>query len=432
MKSVTLIKLYEKCVWFYFFSVVVAACALMMSVCVGCSLHNDSDGIVRIDVAEALADGKSVGLSKYTSAIDYIPLETSSQSLLCDHSRIFYDKGKFFIVSHHNYGADDVPFFDECGKYLGRIGKAGGGPGEYNQLWSCFIVDDKETTNLCITGHNKGCIYDLSGQCINEVSFDSVSELTGQRPNLFSAYFKYIGDGMFCLLANSFKDREMDEYLFVLDSFGNIIKQFNIGKAAVRTSYLNGKVRKAFSLSSIYPSSSRLSMIGTSGDTLFTVDCESGARSAKVVFTIGSKPFGEVSAQNSDFILGDALECERFILRHVVCPKGDLPDVYRYLERVPHKAFAWLLYDKVERTYTALKFNKVSESGLEGLEGFHNDLDGGMPFLPSYFKDGKMYQLVDALTFIEMSDNCTSPKMKEVASLLTEESNPVMVVATLK
>ena len=43
-----------------------------------------------------------------------------------------------------------------------------------------------------------------------------------------------------------------------------------------------------------------------------------------------------------------------------------------------------------------------------------------------------MFSFVDAGTFIEMSKKCNSPKMKEVARKLTEESNPVLVEVTLK
>jgi len=55
-----------------------------------------------------------------------------------------------------------------------------------------------------------------------------------------------------------------------------------------------------------------------------------------------------------------------------------------------------------------------------------------MPFYPIYIKDGKMYQMLDAIDFIEYAEVSNSAKMKEVAATLTEESNPVLVVVTLK
>ncbi len=46
--------------------------------------------------------------------------------------------------------------------------------------------------------------------------------------------------------------------------------------------------------------------------------------------------------------------------------------------------------------------------------------------------DGKMYRLVDAVDFIEFAQMVNSTRMKEVASKLTDDSNPVLVVVTLK
>jgi hypothetical protein len=43
-----------------------------------------------------------------------------------------------------------------------------------------------------------------------------------------------------------------------------------------------------------------------------------------------------------------------------------------------------------------------------------------------------MYQLIEAIDFIEMAEKSTSARMKEVASQLTEDSNPVVVEVTLK
>ena len=63
---------------------------------------------------------------------------------------------------------------------------------------------------------------------------------------------------------------------------------------------------------------------------------------------------------------------------------------------------------------------------------FNNDIDGGLPFHPEMIEGNKMIQFISAIDFIEMSKTYTSARMKEVAATLTEESNPVMVVATLK
>ena len=64
--------------------------------------------------------------------------------------------------------------------------------------------------------------------------------------------------------------------------------------------------------------------------------------------------------------------------------------------------------------------------------GFINNLDGGMAFYPSAIANGKMYQIVDAADFIDAAELTESEKMMDVAATLTEESNPVLIVCTLK
>ena len=417
-------------------------CMLMLCVCAGCSSSVVSDDVMRIDVGEALDDGRSVGLSRYGSAIEYVPLESVPQSLLRRNSRVFYDKGKFFLVASHTVGGVDVPFFDESGKYLGRVGNAGRGPGEYNNLVGFFVEYDNEADRVCILGQHNAVVYDLSGQCICEIPFDGVKELTGRHAFYSSANFDYVGGGKYCLLASAYIKGDMNEYLFVFDSSGNVIKQINVGKALKRTKTLKGVNHVSIWKSHLYFSSGQVGQTGSSRDTLFSVDCDGGTRSAKAVFTMYGKPFGKVLERNDAFSLMDILECDKFILSNVSFPTADFPDFYKIFRVVPHKANAWLLYDKEESSCTALKYNKVpvdAETSAVGVyaqfpgnDGFLNDLDGGMPFLPSYINDGKMFQLVDASVFIEMAGICSSARMKEVAAQLTEESNPVVVVVTMK
>jgi hypothetical protein len=92
------------------------------------------------------------------------------------------------------------------------------------------------------------------------------------------------------------------------------------------------------------------------------------------------------------------------------------------------KSVGFLLYDNKESQLYAMK--NIPQIGMVA---FENDLDGGLPFFPQWFtSDGKCVWLVDAIDFVEYASIYDNPQMKEIASTLTEESNPVLVVATLK
>ena len=82
--------------------------------------------------------------------------------------------------------------------------------------------------------------------------------------------------------------------------------------------------------------------------------------------------------------------------------------------------------------YNTRKTKLIKYSEDLGQGAFTNDIDGGMPFWPTKHIGNKLYQFVDAVTFIEMSEKYNSPRMKEIAATLTEDSNPVMIEATLK
>ena len=63
---------------------------------------------------------------------------------------------------------------------------------------------------------------------------------------------------------------------------------------------------------------------------------------------------------------------------------------------------------------------------------FKNDLDGGLPFVIDNMFENKIYQVVDAIKFIDLAKKSNSKRAREIADKLTEESNPIVIVATLR
>ncbi|MBR5856563.1 MAG: hypothetical protein IKY70_04755 [Bacteroidales bacterium] len=113
-------------------------------------------------------------------------------------------------------------------------------------------------------------------------------------------------------------------------------------------------------------------------------------------------------------------ETEDFVLLQIT----HIADYFDNIQ--PKERLNYLLFDKRNGTSSLMAKNN------NDIHGFVNDIDNGAPFLPSKIADGKMYQIIDAASFIEFAKNSSSDKMKKVAATLTDESNPVIVVATLK
>ena len=407
-------------------------CKFLLSICLSviilssCNKANEHSWPV-LDIKYALNDGKDVDLSKYASGIKYIHLESSQESLLSGYPSMCYDKGRLYFWDYSLNGCNDIAVFDTCGKFIKRIGKLGRGPGEYESLWRVTLEDNKDATNICIAGLQNAVIYNSCGDAVGGFSFNSIKEKTGNGFIMNGGYLSYIGDGKYCLLASSASksNTSKQEKLFILDSAGNILSERAIGEEFVKELKFKGRSMRSIASSYIYVFDNNIYQHTPFRDTLFAIDKNTGEKTIKALFTMDGNSFGTID--NPDYHIGIPLESERFILHDFGFATVDFPALYKKNKVVPEKASAWLVYDKKDKTYTALKYDPSFT-----LEGFKNDLDGGTPFLPSVVKDGKMYQLVNAIDFIEMAEKSTSAKMKEVAAQLTEDSNPVVVEVTLK
>ena len=407
-------------------------CKFLLSICLSvillssCNKANEHSWPV-LDIKYALNDGKDVDLSKYASGIKYIPLESSQESLLSGYPSMCYDKGRLYFWDYSLNGCNDIAVFDTCGKFIKRIGKLGRGPGEYESLWRVTLEDDKDATNICIAGLQNAVIYNSCGDAVGGFSFNCIKEKTGNGFIMNGGFLNYIGDGKYCLLATSASkgNTSKQEMLFILDSAGNILSERAIGEEIVKKKKFKGISLTSCLGSYIYIAEDKIFQHTPLRDTLFAIDKITGEKNIKALFTMDGNSFGTID--NPDYHIGIPLESERFILHDFGFATADFPALYKKNKVVPEKASAWLVYDKQDKTYTALKYDPSFT-----LEGFKNDIDGGAPFLPSLVKDGKMYQLVNAIDFIEMAEKSTSARMKEVAAQLTEESNPVVVEVTLK
>ena len=81
-----------------------------------------------IDISPMLSD-----------SIDIIPLETTDECLLSSIDRLTFYKGHFYILDATRR---NIFVFDESGRFVRKIGKQGGGPGEYSAISFFDIMGD--------------------------------------------------------------------------------------------------------------------------------------------------------------------------------------------------------------------------------------------------------------------------------------------------
>ena len=385
-----------------------------------CNQQGDSGssdfGCGVISIGKAFENKSNVGLSEYASAIDYIPLETTPGCMLegADNLliRSFEDRIYLFSSKSALQMTKTLPlYFKSNGDFVSSIGSFGNSNNEFTNIQTIMI--DQSVSQLIVVDYNRFVYYTLDGDFIRfaEVKSNSLT---------FNGYCS--GDNNCIYLRNpSLLDESQGADLLVkVDSMGRAMVRRSLTRILLDqpgTPMGTIKVTKGASLFSssgnlyLYmrnDSLYRVSPLDLSLDAEFFLDFGKYATNQRVGATLWSR-------DNLLFIT------EEFVALTALFTYGSFPDIDRRYTR------SNFIYDRKNGTTKALKYNDTY-----GFAGFTNDLDGGMPFYPTYMNDGKMYRLVDAVDFIEFAQMGNSARMKEVASKLTDDSNPVLVVVTLK
>ncbi len=93
------------------------------------------------------------------SKAEIIPLETAESGLLADMQKIFLVDENLYI---HDFMFQTLNQFDSTGKFIQRIGKRGQGPGEYRNMYDCYIdIEKKKIYFLSVFGTIKQ--YQIDG-----------------------------------------------------------------------------------------------------------------------------------------------------------------------------------------------------------------------------------------------------------------------------
>ncbi|QTO27817.1 MULTISPECIES: 6-bladed beta-propeller [unclassified Bacteroides] len=130
----------------------------------GCSSNKKQEpisksGVPVINLSEDVSTVPSLLLSESAEKLEIVPLEMTDQSMLGEIRRI--------QVTDHNIWIDHgrefyIYRFSRSGKFLNKIGSIGQGPGEYT-TYSTFLVDEDKKEVYIIANTNGVLAYDFEG-----------------------------------------------------------------------------------------------------------------------------------------------------------------------------------------------------------------------------------------------------------------------------
>ncbi|MBR5856716.1 MAG: hypothetical protein IKY70_05540 [Bacteroidales bacterium] len=397
---------------FGFFMILASICftTLAFSSCSsGSAGKGDDDKIKVIDIAGSMAAKPvEVKLSELAESIEYIPIDMGEE-FFPDYKMMdmIVDEDAFCFVPKPNFPDGAITCLSSDGKLVSSFKHIGRAENEY--IVPLGVILDK-TSNMFILNDAERAIkyYTREGDYVKSFMYDEIGDYRFLVPGIipFGGKVKYLARHK---ENNNLYSLEFDDNGKIASS-QIIIDYSNIPEE----NWTNPAVKYSSEIISRF--NGNFLMLHKFEDILYNYN---GLGTAQVAFGLD---FGNLKegVERKVMIGGYSNEMPEFLI---------LQMIYRtqYFDNLsPEERMNYLLIDK--STGKGVLLAKDGENNAY----FKNDLDGGMPFFPYHIEGNKMYQIVDAYKFIEYAENSSSQAMKKVAEGLTEESNPVIIVVTLK
>lgn len=376
-----------------------------------CACSQKTEEFKSIDIGNAYDTREPVMASDYFSSIEYIPLETTEASLLNGSGSLNLAVAQDrLLVLNNIFGADPyVKSFDFSGKMLQFNARFGRAEGEFYNAHYITVYDNE----VFLIQQNDMLIYDLDGN-YRETIKPSAGNFLMNRPFI-------IEKRLFGLLGNDFKEKKI--FIDRIDKtgqriYGDPIASYS-GEGGKPRYISRGGVNYPLppkNPGSLYNQNEEVFFMIQSNDTLYTIDKERLQKSPEAIFDYGKYQDSQ-SPKRVTFLL----ETPSFLMTKVLFKKDLFKPDNGYL--MPP-----FIYDYATGKTRILTYNEKFDKN-----GFVNDINNdALLFMPELCRGNKMYELIDAIDFIDMAEGSSSPKIKAIAATITEESNPVLVIGTLK
>lgn len=376
--------------------------------CSSNSASKSSDNYI-IDYHSLLEVNESeANLSQYISDIEYIPIETKSDVLISDVRTIATSDNYIYVLCT---STQNLYQFGPDGKFVKKIGVRGRTKNEYMAVRSLYA--DNETVTLEFG--SKIITYNAkSGE------IESLYEPSDLNFKFFGS-IQFFNDGCTAII-NKY---DLNNVLYLFDNKMQIIDSISVFSSVKKKTpvffdpkkvVVMGNSSKAVNKNIVLPPinweynprifahNGQLRVSSPFMDTIMTY-------TDNKLVPFATINYGDISNEQR---FEPQLDGNLSINVHSIAESDNL-----------------LLFET--KYNEKCVFNKETGLAVNLGKGFINDIDGtGDYFSPTQMFGNKMYQVVGADLFIEAAAKSNSQKMKDVANSITEESNPVIVVATLK
>ena len=342
---------------------------------------------------------REMPLSEFIQSISYVYLETKPESLIGEVSKVEISNGLYFIMDN-NY-TQSLTVFDSLGKFLYRL-QQGRGKGEFADI-DDFSIDE-----------SGGVLYilDTTGKRIHRYQMNDGQYLSSVPIIDYYQKMQILSDGNILLLrdGNSYESSPPPyQYNLIcrIDSTGKwdkgwrlepINPYLNVGDIVIASGSNKGQlITRQFSDTIYRYHDNEVS-------AAYLLDFKDNPLPPEFYFTNQQSFLTDKFFQNYTFFSGKALEIKDFL----------------FVEYIAAAAYNYFIYDEVSKTGNTITWV--------------NDIDGIPIFAFNLVHDNQLVRVLSSMEIdmLQQSNIDSSEKLKEIASHVNFDSNPVLMKLTLK
>ncbi|QZT37206.1 6-bladed beta-propeller [Halosquirtibacter xylanolyticus] len=349
-----------------------------------------------INVSESLSSEKeTVKLSDYCSQINYIPLETHPECLLRNILKLEMTK-RYIYVSDGRH----VYMFDKQGQFIREISKIGKGPEEHGKSIR-FTLDQR---------NNEILICDIRSYPARVLIMNALNG-SYKRTILINEQVDkvdFLSDGrlmFFTMDLSNRTSRFTTNEILLTDHNGNILDSIQDNNRLLNHNNILGTIDKHSLNGSVY-------YMGNYKNKMYKV-MDKFMKVPYVLFDYQNK------VEYNDLYIspekGEEFK-DHIIIRRPVEDPNNLFFITQFGVMPPHLTKENFIFSK--RTHQLIHTEKLI-----------NDVDGGMPFWPSFYTDNKLIMTSKARDIITYREKNSGETLNKIAKDLKMDSNPVLVIA---
>ena len=387
---------------------------LVASLLFGCGdgKQKESDGLIRVDVSKSYPKKELILQDLFD--IEYVPLETTDEMLTEGH--IQYISDNYMIFKNLSRMAGEIFIFDRQGKAVRKINRLGQSGEEYLNILG--IDYDEQADELFVNSHysDKVFVYDSEGNYkrsfdyLDGTLYDPIKILDEERLIAYDDYFEY--DKV---------PEKRDCYLILSREDGRLLEKIHIPyeekkSLIIMRRDLNGKLTGNWGIRNTLmpPYQDGWLLIEPSADTIYTYSASRGL----MPLIVRTPPVNEM---DPEVFLFPTIFTDRYVFMQAVERSFN----FGIDKDVPRTN---LIYDKTEQTaYEGEVINRDFEGTPVNLWFAHRVI---MEFNDDEIAFATRLEAPDLVE--ALNDGKLRGPLKEIASGLDEEDNPVILIAKYK